>query len=366
MSPATVTRRNRLWLLALPAALLLVSGCVPALWLPDSSGFLYVTRDRVAILYDVKSGKKQVIVRELPANTPWPALSPEGKRFAVARLAPQDAGKQFEVQIIVYDLKGKEVHRSPLFPWQEFDDRDVHATGVFWARTREKLIVQDFHDEGQVGIYDLEKKTLIKVEGIPAPFGGTPLAPDDKGFLVTREEDREPKLGMFLVGWDGKEQPIKVDEEINKEEDTMNVVRSPWTGTSWWEENTAFVSYKKWQVRVNTEKKTARLGKAPDDPLDVGPLPVIQRFDFPGAGARLRVVLKEKENLKDTQLLKLLLWKPGAKKPEQVFEVKNGSLILSPSPDGKWLVVRALGDDLKEFDFLLTGKDGEVRNRPEN
>ena len=45
--------------------------------------------------------------------------------------------------------------------------------------------------------------------------------------------------------------------------------------------------------------------------------------------------------------------------------VKSGFFYLAPSPDGKWLAIRGLGDDVKDFDFLLVSKDGEVRNRPE-
>src|SRR2546423_114378 len=85
MLPATATPRKRLGYLALAAPLLLLAGCVPVLWLPDSSGFLYVSKKGAAVLYDVASGKKKVVLEKLPGDTMWPALSPDGKKFAVAK-----------------------------------------------------------------------------------------------------------------------------------------------------------------------------------------------------------------------------------------------------------------------------------------
>src|SRR5205085_3694118 len=127
------------------------------------------------------------------------------------------------------------------------------------------------------------------------------------------------------------------------------LVRSPWRGTSFWDNSTAVVTFKGSLIRIDTEKRTAKLEKAPAETLYDGPLAVVQRFDFPGKGARIRVV---QEKTKDDKTIdQLLLWKPEAKKAEEVFMVKNGFFMLSPSPDGKWLVVRGLGDDVKDFEF---------------
>jgi hypothetical protein len=363
MIPSTVAPRNRLHLLVTIAPLLLLAGCVPVLWLPDSSGFLYVSNKGSAMLYDVVSSKKKVILEKLPGDSMWPALSPDGKKFAVASMMKkEEPKKQFEVRVHIFDFQGKEVHCSPSFVWRDADSgADNRTTAIFWARARDRLIIHDYMDSGKCGIYDPEKKTLLQVNGMPAPFGGSPIRPDDKGFLITRAEDE--KLAMFFVDWSGKEQAIKVDEAIGKEEDRAQVVQSPWRGTSIWDNSTAIVTFKSWLVRVDTEKRTAKLEKAPAEKLYDGPLPVVQKFDFPGKGAKIRVV---QEKTKDDKAIdRILLWKPDAKKAEEVLSVKSGFFMLSPSPDGKWLVIRGLGDDVKDLEFLLVSKDGEVRNRPE-
>src|SRR5882672_1343957 len=104
MSVSIARPRNRLWFLTLAVPLLLLAGCVPVLWLPDSSGFLYVSKDGSAMLYEVAGGKKKVLLEKLPAETMWPALSADGKRFAVAGLTKKETPKkQFEVRFHVYD-----------------------------------------------------------------------------------------------------------------------------------------------------------------------------------------------------------------------------------------------------------------------
>jgi hypothetical protein len=367
MNSSTASPRKRLWLLSPAAALLLMTGCIPVAWLPDSSGFLYVSQ-RVGgkkldvILYDVASGKKRTVVHDLPATTPCPALSPDGKRFAVARLARNS--KQYEMEVVVYDLQGKEVHRSPLIAWRklsEFEVDDQVPTILFWARTRETLIVAEI-GHPSTGIYDLKQKALTKLEGEPCIVGGSPVRPDDRGFLL--KSPLHEKLWMSLVDWKGKEQTIAIGEEL------APFVALPYIYTSAWDRNVAVITREGDQARIDTEKKTSSVEKAPKDPLEgtvispkLGPPSIQQRYDFAGKGARVRVVA-------GTRLTYLLLWKPGAEKPEKVFVAagrggdfgSDGSITLSPSPDGKWLVARGTGDRLEPpADFLLIGHDGKLR-----
>src|SRR5437868_202617 len=156
MIPSTATPRRRLWFLARVVPLLLLAGCVPVLWLPDSSGFLYVSNTGSAMLYDVAGGKKKVILQKLPGDTLWPALSADGKKFAVASLTKkEEPKKQYEVQFHIFDLQGKLLHRSDSFPWRDaVSAPDTRTTVIFWAKARDKLIVHDYLDNGHAGIYD--------------------------------------------------------------------------------------------------------------------------------------------------------------------------------------------------------------------
>src|SRR5262245_35959121 len=97
-----------------------LAGCVPVIWLPDSSGFVYCEGGNAQriVFYDVKKSERRVVVEKTPASTPWPAVSPEGKKIAVARLIrDKDQRRTQSMQVYIYDLQGNEIHRSPELNW---------------------------------------------------------------------------------------------------------------------------------------------------------------------------------------------------------------------------------------------------------
>ena len=124
---------HRLALLGLVIACLWITGCVPSVgWLPDSSGIVYTAgKDfNQLILYDLKKGEPQVLVADTGAGTLWPAVSPDGKRIAVAKVIIEPKQKQTRLQVIIYDRQGKEVQRSKTLDWLTLD-QDCR-----WGRTR--------------------------------------------------------------------------------------------------------------------------------------------------------------------------------------------------------------------------------------
>ena len=67
-------------------ALLAGTGCVPGVaWAPDSSGFYFTARDNTRLVYfDMKTARQRTVVENIGGKTFWPAVSPDGKRVAVA------------------------------------------------------------------------------------------------------------------------------------------------------------------------------------------------------------------------------------------------------------------------------------------
>ena len=88
------------------------SGCLPtATWLPDSSGFVYTegAPAKRLVRYDLAKGRPRVLVEDTEGDAHLPAVSPDGKRVAVAQ------GKEGRLRVILFDLDGKELQRSQFF-----------------------------------------------------------------------------------------------------------------------------------------------------------------------------------------------------------------------------------------------------------
>src|SRR5262249_44661675 len=93
----------------LVAALLLfaalgTAGCLRgAAWHTDSSGIIYTGGKGFTQLlhYDLTRGEQKVLVADTKAPTFWPAVSPDGKRIAVARVEIKEDKGPATVQVII-------------------------------------------------------------------------------------------------------------------------------------------------------------------------------------------------------------------------------------------------------------------------
>ena len=150
-------------LIALTVAL---PGCIPTTWLPDSSGFIYVkpikSKEPNAratggqlIHFDVQKKAGQVLVADIGPGTNWPAVSPDGKRIAVARFKGE-VGKATTVQIVLYDFQGKLLEESKGSIWAPAEPKNFVLTSnarLFWSPKNDMLVVAD---NNTTGIYDLQ------------------------------------------------------------------------------------------------------------------------------------------------------------------------------------------------------------------
>jgi hypothetical protein len=337
------------------------AGCVPVVWLPDSSGFVYTTntKDVFRLMhYDVSTKKLRVLVDKMPAATVCPAPGPDSKQVAVAALVSKESRT---MQVILYDLTGKEVRRSPVFAWPgaKNERAGIKMTGVYWAGDR--IVMHDFAEwesgngglgkgnSSTTGIYDLKKNTLITVEGRPAAFGGTPFLPNGKGFLISKPipwKENTPHgvrngltTGLALIDWQGKVQAIDTEpiRKANLTGEQLRLLSDPWAGTSRWAGNIAEVTSGTLRLKIDMDRRSTTVVMLPDAAGKVDGADVVQRFVFPDSPVSVRV--RARDNGSANQQLELL------KGGKPVVLKKGGTWLLSVSPDGKWLAVREFAGD---------------------
>jgi hypothetical protein len=274
------------------------AGCFPTVaWLPDSSGIVYTTTDWPGgfpdmpgefhgrlVHYDLAKKTARVITKT-KTNTIQPALSPDGKRIAVARLS-LEKDKSPTLQVVVYDLQGKEIHSSKTLAWGEEPKGEVGAekyAQLFWASRENKVLV---HANKHSGIYDLEKgQAMMLGAAVPSIYGMTPIRPDGKGFLLAKEDK-----SVAFVDWEGKETAITIpDEKLAAREQEILFIPA---AVCWsrWEGPVAIATWKAKEWRIDTAKLTATLRNLDEAAWALDGKEIQQHYAFPGGKIKLAVL----------------------------------------------------------------------------
>jgi hypothetical protein len=277
-------------------------GCIPTVvWLPDSSGIIYTTTDWPGldggsfipkelqgrlIQYDLKK-KSARIIAKAETNTIQPALSPNGKQIAVARIN-LEKDKQPSLLVVVYDLAGKEIQRSKPLDWGGVPKYDTDVgiqkfSQLFWAPHENKVLV---YANKHSGIYDLGKDQIVVLgEAVPSIFGTTPVRPDGKGFLLAKADD-----AISFVDWEGKQSEIAVPaEKLSVRE--KGILQYP-AIASWssWDGQVAIATWRERQLRIDTGKKTAELQKVDEAVWALDGKEIQQIYTFPNGKTKLAVI----------------------------------------------------------------------------
>jgi len=339
----------------------LAAGCVPLgmVWLPDSSGFIYPAGKQAEqiMFYDAAKREHRVLVENTGATTLIPALSPDGKRIAVCRIRRAE-GQGESAQVMIYDKDGKEIHQSPILTWKQTGEQDEgrYGTTIFWDRAGKKLLFcAPLEKEPQTGVYDPDSKKLQTVPGLLLPFGGSPIRPDDKGYLVLAGVD---KPEAAFVDWEGKKQKLELDPETTADNDRRGLLAFPWCFPSGWDRDAAVVSYKEWRIRLDTKKRVGTLEKRPAAEARVEKDVIQQQHEFAGS-VKVRALIREDAEGKE-QKGRLEILTPGADKPKIVVSEAKGLFGFSPSPDKKLLAVWCVDDGSGKPYVYVVNSAGEV------
>lgn len=338
-------------------------GCVPDVaWLPDSSGIIYTTThwqsQRSSALPEERNG--WLMHFDLAKRTPrriaktdtgtingseakiWnsatiqPAISADGKRIAVARLnVTQEQAPT--LQVVVYDLRGKEVHRSKTFEWGKKTKGVIGREGypqLFWAPQGNKLLVQA---AGTTGICDLDKDQAVMLgAGIPSIYGTTPIRPDGKGFLIAR------KNGVFFVDWEGKEAAVKVP--VDKLSGRLSEILYCPAAVCWtrWEGDVAIATWKGAQIRIDTTKRIGTWHQVDEPAWAFDGKEIQQVYAFPDGNTKIVVqYLVSWRDFQDAGLatVRVLLVGPRPNQRHVLVEEAYHCGVY-PSPDKKLVALR--------------------------
>jgi hypothetical protein len=180
------------------------AGCIPdsVVWLPDSSSFVYTDKQGSRLnCYDLMKGARKVIVENTSTKTCWPAVSPDGKRLAVAKIESSTAAGSdictYRTQVIIYDLDGHQVAQSRVHESTERvgqvasnSTSTMEDAGLNWSGPANKILLEK-------AIYDCTKDEFVDINVMPWPTNNLPVAPNKKGFLAMTEK------GLVFVDWDG-------------------------------------------------------------------------------------------------------------------------------------------------------------------
>jgi hypothetical protein len=354
------------------------TGCyTEVVWLPDSSGFIYTTPEGRLVRYDVTTEKRQVLVADTGTKTTLPALNPEGKRVAVARLLGQskvrDAGVEVgldTLEVIVYDLDGKELQHSPQAVWRKdglYGRKGGHIsnpdgyTVLLWGPkgNEDKLaIFEPFIGDSKWGLYDLKTERLEVVRP-GRPFSPSPAA-GAGGFLVY--DDIHP-TSIAFVDWEGKEHPITMKRLDKKDLEKASLSDTPWEQ---WEGKTFVGKLPPYLVRIDTEKRVGVFEQNPGDNVPAEKESVAKEYAFPEGGARARIIsFGEKDSGVIKTYYRLEVIKPGDKKSQVILDKRGNNVSLIPAPNKKLLAIRiaTVSDDRKtdvSDKILLLNSEGKV------
>jgi hypothetical protein len=222
--------------------LLGLCGCDPppeVVWLPDSSGFVYTDKGGTRLVqYDLAKRARRVVAEDRKTVCPRPAVSPDGKHFAVARLVRVSvAGSRdaaLTVEVAIYDRDGREVRRSGAYEFTERRETPAaesatraEPAGVVWAGHPDRLLTP-------WAMYDRLADRWVKLPGMPAVFEVRGCAPTEKGFLVASEcKAEKDAVVVSFVDWDGWASEFKEPFKLKDLPGRGRAVKGEWDGRVW-------------------------------------------------------------------------------------------------------------------------------------
>jgi hypothetical protein len=359
--------------------MLSAAGCVPrnVLWLPDSSGFVYSsTSGKSLVHYDLAKKSERVIVKDTGTVTLWPALSPDGKRIAVARCVNEEAGG--EVKVNIYDLAGKLVQGSKVERWGKRVEKEQESypvvTILAWAPDGKRIVVFYYTmkpdgADGGTFLYDVKGDTFVRQEGaMPIPFAN-PFRPDGNGILVFKVKgDQNSFIFLDLAG---KEHQVAPPEQ-SEGDGWVKLLFDNKGVTSSWKGDVATLTRGSAVLSIDTAKLKSSFDPQGSKVPASQPKELLQEFALSG-GMLLRILHFDEKDSADGYC-RVEAFDPKTEKGRDLLKkidpvctllVDNvasrppGCMVF-PSPDGKHAAIRYSPLESREDRIAVINAKGEV------
>jgi hypothetical protein len=186
-------------------------GCRPGVtWLPDGSGLLYTEKDGSRLVtYSITKKARRVVAADTGTNTLLPAVSPDGKYFAVGR-AVANKNNPPSVQIFLFTADGAISKKTSVYAVGKSDPQlqAGQLLNVVLAWGRQNTLLGCLGEVEATFVLDLDRDRIIELPGSrPFPVDAwSPVRPDRKGFLsLTGPEDES---SFSFIDWEGWEQRL--------------------------------------------------------------------------------------------------------------------------------------------------------------
>lgn len=330
----------------------LLQGCVPGVgWFPDSSGFVYTTSKGHLVVYDLATKTNRVILKDpAAATTCWPAVSPSGKRIALAHLQDSDDKKDALLQFVICDLQGKIEFRSARIKLVALAGKDLeYSTQIVWSPDEKKILAhgQAFANEGTgfdcAILFDIAAgKARVWDQHAPAYFGGSPIRPDGAGFLLSkRGQDDAHVRGFLWVDWDGSQKSIP----ITKQDGGEPIPPYPVVFDSRWEGASAVVTLARVRYVIDTPKLQQTMEPVRESDRLIGK-EFVRRRTAMGNGLELFMLQAESKPgegpLESGPPVRVVARKRGESQLREVIRPMSSDqiILLDLSPDRKHAIVR--------------------------
>ncbi|HVS38106.1 MAG TPA: hypothetical protein VMS17_21285, partial [Gemmataceae bacterium] len=247
-------------------------------------------------------------------------------------------GDQKSLQVVIYDLDGKELHRSKPLDLQQGPNG---RPGAFWIPGDDNRLL--FDDAQTMGFYDLKRDKFTMHDNwgsMVSIIDGNPIRPDGKGFLALKKAENGGKEDSLLfVDWEGKAAKIALPDSADMQEQSAY-----WPTPLRWDGDVAGFRTSDDRIAIDTAKLSAKQDvKTPE--LSADKKWIHDQFRLSG-GAVVRVVELDPAHPKEPPpndkkpLMRIEVQKPDEKEAKTLFDHAEFAVI-NPSPDGKMAVVQA-------------------------